>query len=293
MEPALYAFAEPARSRAAPWRVLAGLLTIGLFLLLSGMALGWAAFRSGLTPPEGGLAMLERPEGALFALATFLLWWPALWLALRLFHRRGLGSALGPRKGAARRFAAGLGWAALFVALTSAAGCALAGPPELAARGAAEWALLATFALPLILVQTGAEEALFRGYILQQMAARFGSPLAWAALPSLLFGVLHWHPAAPGGGFALMAATGLAGLVFALATARTGSIYAAWGAHFGVNCGAILLVGAPGWLSGLAAFHWDGAALGALVAVDLLGIVAALLIFLGVNPWRRAGRGRR
>ena len=293
MEPALYAFAEPARARAAPWRVLAGLLSIGLFLLLSGIALGWAAFRAGLAPPEGGLAMLERPEGALFALATFLLWWPALWLALRLFHRRGLASALGPQKGSARLFMAGLGWAALFVAVTTAAGIALAGPPDLAARGLGEWALLAAFALPLILVQTGAEEALFRGYILQQMAARFGSPLAWAVLPSLLFGALHWHPAAPGGGFALMAATGLAGLVFALATARTGSVYAAWGAHFGVNCGAILLVGAPGWLSGLAAFHWEEASLGALVAVDLLGIVAALLILLGVSSWRRAGRGRR
>ena len=293
MEPALSAFAEPARARAAPWRVLAGLLSIGLFLILSGLALGWAALRAGLAPPGGGLAMLERPEGTVFALATFLLWWPALWLALRLFHRRDLGSALGPREGAARRFAAGLGWAALFVALTTAAGIALAGPPDTAARGPGEWALLAAFALPLIFVQTGAEEALFRGYILQQMAARFGSPLAWALLPSLLFGALHWHPAAPGGGFALMAATGLAGLVFALAMARTGSIYAAWGAHFGVNCGAILLVGAPGWLSGLAAFHWDGAALGALMAVDLAGIGAALLILLGVSRWSRAGRGRR
>ena len=120
MEPALSAFAEPARARAAIGRVLAALVLIALFLLLSGIALGWAAFRAGLAAPEGGLAMLERPEGALFALATFLLWWPALWLALRLFHRRGLVSALGPRKGAARLFAAGLGWAALFVAVTTA-----------------------------------------------------------------------------------------------------------------------------------------------------------------------------
>ncbi|MFN3259080.1 MAG: lysostaphin resistance A-like protein [Pikeienuella sp.] len=293
MEPALFAFAEPARPRAAPWRVLAGLITIGLFLILSGIALGWVAFRAGLARPEGGLEMLERPEGAIFALATFLLWWPALWLSLRLFHRRGIGSALGPGKGAARLFAAGLGWAALFVVITTVAGIALAGPPDLAARGLGDWALLAAVALPLIFVQTGAEEAVFRGYILQQMAARYRSPLAWAVLPSLLFGALHWHPAAPGGGFAMMAATGLAGLVFALAAARTGSIYAAWGAHFGVNCGAILLVGAPGWLSGLAAFHWDGAALGALMAVDLAGIGAALLIILGVSRWRRAGRGRR
>ncbi len=158
MEPALSAFAEPARARAAPWRVLAGLVSIGLFLLLAGIALGWAALRAGLPAPEGGLTMLERPEGTLFALATFLLWWPALWLALRIYHRRGLGSALGPRKGAARLFAAGLGWAAVFVAVTTTVGIVIAGPPDLAARGVGELALLAAFALPLILVQTGAEE---------------------------------------------------------------------------------------------------------------------------------------
>jgi DNA-directed RNA polymerase subunit RPC12/RpoP len=38
-----------------------------------------------------------------------------------------------------------------------------------------------------VLIQTGAEEVLFRGYLQQQLAARFASPIAWMVLPSAIF----------------------------------------------------------------------------------------------------------
>ncbi|MEZ5685612.1 MAG: CPBP family intramembrane glutamic endopeptidase [Paracoccaceae bacterium] len=42
--------------------------------------------------------------------------------------------------------------------------------------------------LPLLVLQIGAEELVFRGYLLQQLGARFHHPLIWMGLPSVLFG---------------------------------------------------------------------------------------------------------
>jgi hypothetical protein len=56
------------------------------------------------------------------------------------------------------------------------------------------WASFLPLALVGVLVQTGAEEVLFRGYLQQQLAARFASPLAWMVLPSVIFALLHYQP---------------------------------------------------------------------------------------------------
>ncbi len=48
------------------------------------------------------------------------------------------------------------------------------------------------------LIQTGAEELVFRGYLQQQLAARFASPLIWMVLPALIFGAVHYDPATAG-----------------------------------------------------------------------------------------------
>ena len=44
-----------------------------------------------------------------------------------------------------------------------------------------------------------AEEALFRGYLLQQLAVRNPSPLIWMVLPALVFAALHIDPGAGAG----------------------------------------------------------------------------------------------
>jgi membrane protease YdiL (CAAX protease family) len=49
-------------------------------------------------------------------------------------------------------------------------------------------------ALVGVLIQTGAEEVLFRGYMQQQLAARFSSPILWMVLPSAIFAALHYQP---------------------------------------------------------------------------------------------------
>ncbi|MEX2520126.1 MAG: hypothetical protein WD969_12425, partial [Paracoccaceae bacterium] len=182
-------FVAPARPRDAFWRVLGALTVFSALLLGGGALLGAALGRIGAGEIGRGLARLETPEAALFALSTFLLWWLALWQALRIFHRRGLVSLFGPlapaqRPGRARRFALGFAAAAGFGALGLIGGIVLVGAPAFSAPPFGAWAGAAALAAPLILIQTGAEEALFRGYLLQQLGARFRSPLIWAAAPS-------------------------------------------------------------------------------------------------------------
>lgn len=291
---ALEAFAAPARARAAIWRVVVSLILIAGLIVLAGLAIsyGGTLFGADFEPFLDDLESGTR-GGTLLLLASFILWWLGLWAAVRLMHRRGLRSLLGPRGGVdPRRFGAGLA-VALALGLASILAGALAfGAPGFSGAAFADWLIGAAIAAPLLLIQTGAEEALFRGYLLQQMAARFRSAFAWALLPSILFGLGHWSPDAPGGAAPTMLATGAVGVILAVVTARTGDVSAAWGLHFGVNLLAILLVAPPGPLSGLALLTWpaDETTLSGLVWLDVAAITicgAAAAIW----ALRRARRG--
>lgn len=81
-----------------------------------------------------------------------------------------------------------------------------------------------------------AEELLFRGYLLQQLAAHHLSMVVWAAIPSLVFGLIHYDPAL---GFAeqwvYLFSTAVFGAVCCYATWRTGSLGYAVGFHVANN----------------------------------------------------------
>lgn len=109
-------------------------------------------------------------------------------------------------------------------------------------------------ALPALLIQTGAEELIFRGYLQSQLAARFRSPVIWMVLPSALFAVLHFDSTAGANAWAIVGVTFLFGLVAADLTARSGSLGPAIALHMGNNISSVLFVGLPGNLSGLALF---------------------------------------
>lgn len=289
----LAAFAAPAAERASLWRIPVALLLFMALLLGGGMLIGFVLTQ--VAPdwsPVDGIGSLTTRKGTLFALATFILWWPALWIAMAVLHRRGLGSLFPPAQTRPfRLFAVGFAVAAGFGMATVAIGLTIStidGP----VRHVGGWASWLPVALILLLIQTGAEEAVFRGYLLQQLAARFRSPWAWAVAPSLLFGALHYNPAAPGGAVAAIVVTTFGGIVLAAVTARTGGIAAAWGLHMGVNTLALLFIAPPDHLSGLALYAWagDDAALARLAWVDL-AIIAALALGAAVwfSPSRRDG----
>lgn len=251
------AFIAPARHRAALWRTLAGvaIVLVGWFAFIFAGAVALA-----LISP----ASIEAPFSPPFELMLLASFAAIPWLlaaVLRLLHRRRFATLLGARHRIARHVSVGV---MAFLAVTAVASIVEVvlialdpDPPTFAlARPVAQWALIALAAVPLILVQCTAEEILFRGYLLQQFAARYSSPVVYALLPSIAFAALHFDPTLP-----REAALGivLSILLFALLavdlTARTGSLGAAIGWHVANNTVALLSIGTPLFPSGLALVH--------------------------------------
>jgi len=118
------------------------------------------------------------------------------------------------------------------------------------------WALLLPLSLVLVLIQVSAEEIAFRGYLQQQLAARFRSPFVWMVLPSVLFAFGHYLPEEAGENAWIIALwSGVFGMLMADITARSGSLGPAIALHFYNNITAMLIVSMPDSLSGLALFH--------------------------------------
>lgn len=247
-------FVAPARARPEIWRLLVGLLMIGAVYAL-GIALVFIGILL-VAGPEGAeqwmaeMLAATAPTGTLLLLATFAGMAIGPMVAVAAFHDRSVRSLFGPLPRGLRHF----GVAAAICAVIYGASFLLPSPLPVSENLARPlWLSFLPLALVGVLVQTGAEEVLFRGYLQQQLAARFASPLLWMVLPAILFGALHYSPAEMGGNavYIVLAAT-LFGLLAADLTALTGSIGAAWGFHFANNVVAILVMSLEGPLSGLA-----------------------------------------
>jgi membrane protease YdiL (CAAX protease family) len=275
-------FIAPARPRADLWRLVLGLAIVGLV---------YAACTAGLyglimlvTGAEGAPAWLDRmaradtPTATLLVLATFVGMGLGPILAARLLHGRSMATLFGPRQRLVRQFAIAAGICALVYVITALIPSNVAPLPNLQPM---LWAGFLPLAVVGILVQTGAEEVLFRGYLQSQLAARFASPFAWMILPSAIFAVLHYQPTVMGqNAWVVVAAVFLFALCAADLTARTGTIGAAWGFHFANNAVAILFVALDGPLSGLALYTipmdaFDPADLRPLLIADM--VVTALI----------------
>lgn len=284
--PRLDRFAAPARAKAEVWRIVASVLLIALFFLaaiavvmvlvvvIHGQLIGAALLLSvtrGVTP--GGLVLLLASFGFLLL---------GVFLAVRAVHRRSAATLFGagPRKLWRTALAVGLPVLAINLALVPL----MFATEELRANTAlANFAVAFPFALAALAVQIGAEETIFRGYLLQQMAARFRSPFAWMAVPSVLFALMHYQPTFGGTYLAgvMVWAFGF-GLVAADLTARTGNIGAALGLHFANNFAAFFTVGVEHSLDGMALWTTtlDFADAGALTAVFAVAFLQLLVYWL-------------
>ena len=281
-----------ARRRPALWRLGAGTLAaLAIYVVGAGAVVAGYAWMAG--PEEvGGLMTGETPGAMLVLLASFLFMALGAWAAARWLHGRRLPEMLGPRGPAWRdfRLAAGVVLAAnaLPIALAIASGEMIPSLDPLL------WALLLLPAIPLVALQTGAEELLFRGYLQGQLAARFRSPVIWAVLPSIAFGAAHWDGSHGAAAWAIVAATALFGLAAADLTALTGRLGAAWGLHFANNLVALTVIGTQGALPGLALWRtpWtlaEAPAAPLLIALDM-GILVAIWAVVRTALRRRLQR---
>ena len=289
----LQSFAAAAQTSTDIWRLIIALLVVFGGLLLFGLGIGAVGLLAGAS--EGAADVLsgfETRTSALVILATFLVWQPAIWVAIRLLYRRSYATLFGP-SGSVNwsQFFRGLGIAAGFAILSTVLAWAYVGAPEWTGVAALPWLAFACLAAPLIYIQSSAEELLFRGLLLQHMAARFGALWAWGLVPSALFGLLHWNPDGYGAAvWMVLLITGITGLIFALVTAATGNLGMAMGLHFGLNLYGLLGIAPNEAFDALALAHWpdDGEALMRLLAIDLLTLMIACVV--AVTFYRRSLR---
>ncbi|ATF16749.1 CPBP family intramembrane glutamic endopeptidase [Phaeobacter gallaeciensis] len=253
---------DPARSAPQLWRLLLGLLLIGvLSYALTAVSVQTliAAFPGAWVRdlPTGG-----SPIAMLVLLGSFFCVTIAVACALRLLHRRSLSSVIGPTPLVLHQFGRTslrlsvlmVGLALLWLILpTGLDGGVMSDlTPNLALH---QWLRLLPLALIAIFIQISAEEILFRGYLQQTLAARGLHPLIWLFVPSAIFAVGHYAPGDAGVNAPLIALwAGGFGLLMADLTARAGTLGPAMAVHFVNNIIAILLFGSPTSLSGLALF---------------------------------------
>lgn len=245
----------PGRTAPALWRLLAGLaliavITFGLnstlrALLLQVAPVAWRAdFATG-----------NRPGPLLILLASFAFVIIGVMMAARhLQHRPPLG-LIGPLGSALAQF-----WRVLRLLLLFGAVVLVLPPYDMGAPlepnlPPGRWLMLLPLSLAALLIQTSAEELLFRGYLQQALAARFASPLIWISVPAALFALGHYTPTAAGGNAVLVALwAGLFGALMADLTARAGTLGPAVAVHFFNNITALLIVALPDSMNGLSLF---------------------------------------
>lgn len=249
------AFIAPARERPAIWRLAVGLaliavcylgLNLGAYALLAAIAGRHAAADAAV-----GMATASTPAAALILLATFVPLILGVFLATWIVHRVSPLTLFGPLERLLPDFLRGSGaMAAIIVPLFALWSVFWDTLPNLPLH---LWAILLPLTLCGVLLQTLAEELVFRAYLIQRLAVRTTWRLIWFGLPAISFAALHYDPSRLGEG---AVAGPIAAFAFALVatdlTLRSGGLGMAWGLHFANNIAAIAFVSTGPVLSGLA-----------------------------------------
>lgn len=191
----------PARATGQLWRLIIGVILIAGTVLLASQFinqtlitfLGGDVFGA-LTGMDGQGSQVS----VLYLLSSFGLLTIGVIVALRVAHHRGFLSALGNWQLFRQQFIAVF----IMLLLINLAMVVLPpwsiGAPIERNVSFSDWMLVLPFAAAAILIQVSAEEIFFRGYLQQQLAARFASPVIWLFVPSALFGLGHYMPAVAG-----------------------------------------------------------------------------------------------
>jgi len=249
------AAAYPQLWRLALGAGLAILTWVSISLLIVAVAVAIVAQRSGgfgVMPFLTGLADPDTPAKVMILLATFGGLFIGTLVAAAALHFRGPGSLFGPWPEWLRGFLTALAiLVPLYGVLTALTVLFGEVTPNL---DPARWLRVLPLGLALLLVQITAEELFFRGYLQQQLAARFRARWIWMWIPAVIFAVLHTNPAAgPNLPLVLLAALTF-GLVAADLTERTGSLGAAMGIHLGNNFFGLFVVAAGESITGLSLY---------------------------------------
>lgn len=249
-------FIEPAKAKSDLWRIpLTLLIFVAFYVIFTLLVMG---IGMALVSPADQMQVISGPNFStpplmVLIMSSFAGMTGGLVLAMLIVHRRGLKSLLGVRANFIKGFAIAAlcvwGMFGLSITFTSMPDGVVENLPF------DQWIRWLPLALVLLLIQVSAEEFVFRGYIQQQLAAKFSSPWVWMVIPSVIFGCLHFNPSELGSNAWLaVVQTSLIALIMADLTMRTGNLGAAIGLHFANNVIGILYTSLGDSLSGFARY---------------------------------------
>ncbi len=252
--PEFEAMIAPAKLYPEVWRLLLGVLLI-VFCYAGGAAILLVGLFAVVGPFEfgGWLISLNQPSDPVTTIAVFFTFFGMFLgpiLAAAACHYRGPGTLFGPFDETLRGFLTVLAVTIPTYAILLAIGSYFDAPVENLAWSV--WLRWLPFAIILLVIQVTAEELVFRGYLQQQLAARFRLRVIWMGLPSLLFAALHWNPMAGQAVWLILLATFIFALIAADLTERTGSLGAAIGLHLVNNTYGLTIIAMSGTITGLA-----------------------------------------
>lgn len=251
-------FIAPAVPTAALWRVVVGFLAASAVYLLLNNLFFTLVFN--LLASQGGrfyddLLTGRTPFAMFVLLGSFGLMTVGVVLVARVLHKRSFSSLIGPLSLAVPQFGMVVRMLVIVGAITYVLPPWGFGEDNVSNMPFGKWVLLLPLSLVAVFIQVSAEEIVFRGYVQQQLAARFKSPLVWMVLPSVLFALGHYLPEDAGENAVTIALwSAIFGILMADLTARAGSLGPAIAVHFCNNVTAILITSLPDNLSGLALY---------------------------------------
>lgn len=274
----------PAKARSEIWRTVAGFVAILIAaLILNAFTFGvvekfFPAWTRNvlMSEPLGG-----KPSAILFLLFTFALTMLATAGVARVLHQRSFESLIGPFRAALPDF-----WRCIkLLAILTVALFLIPSGEEMQLipnLPFGQWLFWLPLALLGILVQVSTEEIMFRGYMQQQLAARFNSPIIWMLVPSTLFAFGHYSPENGEMAPLIIIWALLFGVAAADLTARSGSLGPAIALHLANNAAAMLFVAMPDSFSGLALYHYPFSVhelepLSAPIILDIMHLLIAWL----------------
>lgn len=221
-------FIAPARAYPQIWRLILGFAIMAaiyyavMFVMLVPAQLYGIIDSDFVMDTRAGMSVLFLTFGGAVL---------GVWAAVRLVHKRAFGTLLGSWQPFRKNFLI----AALVVMVLQSVWMWLGAYLGGSNPNQPLWSVLALLPIAalMVLLQTGAEELVFRGYLMQQLAARFRHPLIWFALPPVAFGLLHYDTDMYQNiAWGVVIGITLTGLAWADLTRVTGNIGAAWGWHF-------------------------------------------------------------
>jgi len=235
--------------------IVAALLGVVAIAIVSPFVIGVI---SALVPELAGYEVFgnqtligANPGGAFLVLGGYVTMGLVTIFCARRLHARKISDLTGPSVLMRRQFMATLKSLAILIVVTSLLpwdgdnGAVSSGLPF------GQWLFWLPFALLAIVIQTGAEELFFRGYLMPQITAASGSLARGVIISSLFFGALHL---VSGGDLTALAFYMFWAFCFGVVccdlTIRSGTIGPAVALHLMNNAAIILIAPPKGDLSG-------------------------------------------